>query len=422
MKGSEGGAMKRLSVVQIVRRFVRDEWGGTETVILETSKRLLALGHHTEVLCTNALASQEREVIDGVRVTRTSYFYPYWGLSETARRQLDQKGGNLFSFALMRTLMRLPELDLIHLHTLKRLGGIGRRVARKRRIPYVVSLHGGVHDVPEAEARRLTAPTAGAFEWGKALGWWVASRRVLDDAAAIICVGQEEQRLTQARYPAKRVVYLPNGVEPQHFARGDGSRFRHAHGIPTSARVLLTVGRIDPQKNQMLAVKALQRLRAVDPDTYLVLVGPVTDDAYLEELRRAAAQAGVADAVRIVPGLRPDDPALVDAYHAADVFLLPSVHEPFGIVILEAWAAGLPVLASRVGGVPYFVADGADGILFDPQDEADLVRAYHDLTPDRCRAFAEAGRAKVLREYTWDAVTRRLLQIYQEVLAEHALH
>ena len=66
--------------------------------------------------------------------------------------------------------------------------------------------------------------------------------------------------------------------------------------------------------------------------------------------------------------------------------------------------------------MPYFVDDGKDGILFDPHDGGDLLRAYRDLTPDRLRAFAEAGRAKVLQQYTWDAITNRLVQIYQELL------
>ena len=112
-----------MHVVQVPRRFVRSDWGGTETVILETSKSLLALGHHTEIYCPRALSTRDHEVIDGVSVTRFGYLYPYLGLSDAARIQMDRKGGNLFSFPLMRGLQRFPELDLIHLHTGKRLGG-----------------------------------------------------------------------------------------------------------------------------------------------------------------------------------------------------------------------------------------------------------------------------------------------------------
>jgi len=189
-----------MKVIHVPRRFVRSEWGGAETVILQIGKRLLAMGHETEIFCPNALASADRETVDGVDVTRFPYFYPYLGLSAEAKKRLDHKAGNLFSFALMRALQRVPDLDLVHLHTGKRLGGICRRVARGRRIPYVISLHGGVFDVPEEEARTWTEPTQGAFEWGKALGWWVGSRRVLDDAAAILCVGKREQEEAEAAF------------------------------------------------------------------------------------------------------------------------------------------------------------------------------------------------------------------------------
>ena len=174
-----------MRTIQVPRRFVRQAWGGTETVILETSRRLPELGHETEILCPRALADGDEETIDGVKVRRTGYFYPYLGLSAEAKGQLDRKAGNLVSFPLLRELLTRPDLDLVHLHTGKRLGGMVRTAARVRGIPYVVSLHGGVHDVPEEEARTWTEPTAGTWEWGKALGWCFGSRRVLDDAFPI---------------------------------------------------------------------------------------------------------------------------------------------------------------------------------------------------------------------------------------------
>ncbi len=412
-----------MKVMQVPRRFVRSDWGGTETVILETGKRLLEMGHETEILCPNALADEDREVMDGVPVARYPYFYPYWGLRAGATEQLDKKGGNLFSFQILRALNAVPGLELIHLHTGKRLGGIGRHVARKRRIPYIVSLHGGVFDVPDAEAKTWTEPTEGAWEWGKALGWWVGSRRVLDDAAAILCVGEKEREETQRRYPEKKVLHLPNGVDYRRFSTGDGGRFRETHGIPSTARVLLTVGRIDPQKNQLFAVNVFSELRKEVPELHLVLIGHVTNDDYHQRLKRAIQEHGVAEHVTLVCGLDAANPELVDAYHAADIFLLPSIHEPFGIVILEAWAAGLPVLASRVGGIPSVIEEEGDGVLFTVNDEADCNRRSRELLDDRERRsrLAEAGRHNAKDRYDWNAVTKRLVGVYEEVVRENPL-
>ena len=384
-----------MRVIQVPRRFVRSDWGGTETVILETSKALLALGHHTEIYCPRALSTEDHEVIDGIPVTRFGYLYPYLGLSEAARVQMDRKGGNLFSFPLMRGLRRFPHLDLIHLHTGKRLGAIGRYVAAQRKIPYVISLHGGVYDVPAGEAQTWTAPANGTFEWGKVLGWWVGARRVLDDAAAIVCVGRKE--LKEAPTPPSESDRGPPAqrggcarASPAAMAADSAAR----RGIPADAFVILVVGRIDPQKNQLLAVRLLAELRRVEPRAHLVLVGPVTNADYDASLSKEISALGLDANVTLIRGLETSDPDLVNAYHAADLFLLPSVHEPFGIVILEAWAAGLPVVASNVGGVPSFVSDGENGCLFPSGDLAALLGTVREMiaNPDRRRKIAEAGK------------------------------
>ncbi len=405
-----------MRIVQIPRRFVRAKWGGTETVVLETSRRLSRMGHNNEVVCPNALSDRACEKIQGVCVSRVPYFYPYLGLNEQSRTALDEKGGNLFSFSLMRALWSRPDLDLIHLHTLKRVGGIGRFVARRRGIPYVVSLHGGVHDVPAGQARSWTEPTQGAFEWGKALGACVGSRRVLDDAAAIICVGKGEQLLTQQRYPDSNVVHLGNGVDWQRFAHGDGQKFRRHHGISKSARVLLSVGRIDPQKNQLLLVRMLPELLNKDPSIHLLLIGAVTSSSYRDTLSKEIERLGLTGQITIAGQLDAQGQELVNAYHAADVFVLPSIHEPFGIVILEAWAAGLPVVASAVGGVRSLICDGEDGILCSPGSAGELLVALQAVltTLPLARKLALNGRRKARAQYSWDNVTAQLIRIYEQ--------
>lgn len=412
-----------MNVIQVPRRFVRSDWGGTETVILETSKRLLAKGHKTEILCPMALAKEKSEEMDGVLVERTGYFYPYIGLNEDKRRRLDQKGGNLFSFELWKRLNKYPKLDLIHLHTSKRLGGICRHVALRRGIPYIVSLHGGLIDVPAEEAATWTEPTKGCPEWGKILGYWVGSRRVFDDAAAILCVGAKEQEETQKRYPDKKVLFLPNGVDPDRFADGNGRQFRQKYGFAADDFIVLTVGRIDPQKNQSFAVDVYTELLKEQPNARLVLIGHVTNDTYFEKLKQKVSENGLSDKITVIPGLPSGGNELLDAFHGADVFFLPSVHEPFGIVILEAWAAGLPVVASRVGGIPSFTEHETDVLLFTSGNRAEAVQSLSTLAENRelRRSLAERGNAKAAGEYSWDKITDRLISIYEEAIHANPL-
>lgn len=409
-----------MKALQVPRRFVRQEWGGTETVILETAKRLPDFGIETAVVCPRVLTNCDEETIDGVAVRRFPYIYPYWGLDREARDRLDHKGGDLFSFALLRHLRQCQELDLIHLHAGKRLDGICRQVARQRGIPYVVTVHGGVMDAPADEEDAWSNPTRGTVEWGRILGLRYGSRRVFEDAAAILCVDYEDTARMNEKYPGKRVRHLPNGVDPERFVGGERTRFRARFGLAEETKILLNVSRIDHQKNQWLAVDILARLLGEGKPVHLVLVGPIGNPAYHSRLQKAIETQGLTNHVTIIPGLPAGDPLLADAYRAADLFLLTSLHEPFGIVVLEAWAAGCPVAATSVGGIPHFTEDGKDVLRFASGDAAGgASQAWRLLSqPDIARRLAENGREKARQTYSWDRLASQLADLYREVAAK----
>jgi glycosyltransferase involved in cell wall biosynthesis len=407
-----------LRTIQVPRRFTVDEWGGTETTVLQTSRAMKSLGHDTRIFTSLALSSRREELVEGIPIRRFPYVYPFLGMSPSAIRDMDKKGGNLLSFALLKALLREKSVDLLHAHSGKRLGAVVRTAARLKRIPYVVTLHGGHFDIPAGEMKQMLSPIRGRFEWGRAAGALLGARRVLDDAAAIICVGRNEHEATTREFPGKRVVLLPNGVDSAFFAGGDGTAFRTSAGIPRDRRIVLCVGRIDYQKNQLGLLKAFALLRQREPQAHLVLLGPVTVSAYGDKLRKAIAALALRERVTMVPGLRWNDPMLAGAYAAADVFCLPSLHEPFGMVILEAWSAGTPVVAAKVGGIPSFTTHGHDVLHTDPQCPEDIARSLDTAMSNRtlARTLAEHGRAKATRDYDWLSISERLLSVYRDVL------
>jgi glycosyltransferase involved in cell wall biosynthesis len=405
-------------ILHIPRRFVAEEWGGTETVVLEISREQKRAGWQPEILTTDALTDKFHETIGGISVRRFAYFYPYFGLSNSDKFALDKKGGSAVSLGLFRAMMQEPNVRLFHLHTMARLGGQVRTAARLRKKPYVLSLHGGAYDTQEAELKTMSDPTRGKLEWGKALGAVFGSRRVLGDADYIICVGQAEFEAAKKKVPHDRVCALPNGVDPRKFENGDGTAFRRKHNIAPDAFVILCLSRIDAQKNQLALVHALERLRAVQPNSVLVLVGPETMMDYATKIRMTVAEKNLTANVRFLPGLRTDDPDLVNAYQACDVFALPSVHEPFGIVVLEAWSARRPVVVSRIGGLQTLVRGGETGLFFDPNaDDASSqlcdCLATLALRPDLRKQIAEAGWHDVQTHYTWSVVNQKLETIYE---------
>ena len=407
-----------MNIINVPRRFTASAWGGTETVILKTSQQLNRSGHKSQIFTTTALDANSQETMDNIPVRRFAYNYPFFGLTSADIAELDRKGGNLLSLPLLWGLLREPDVNILHAHSGKRLGGVVRTAARMRSIPYVVTLHGGIFDVPAVEQQRLTEPLNGAFEWGRVMGALLGSRSVLDDAAAIICVGANEAQAAQKALPNKRIEYIPNGVDVDAFKQGNGDAFRAKFGIPSDARIILCVSRIDYQKNQIGLVEALPTILEADQNTHIVLVGPVTIPQYNQKLQKRIEQLGVSEKVTVIPGLKPDDPMLSNAFHAAEIFCLPSLHEPFGIVILEAWAAGLPVAAANVGGVPSFTTDGEDIIHFDSQHPKRIAAALVQLleNPEQKKFIAANGKRKAQTQYSWSIIGEQMLHLYEDLV------
>ncbi|MBN2860526.1 MAG: glycosyltransferase family 4 protein [Sphaerochaetaceae bacterium] len=413
-------------IIHIPRRFVVSHWGGSETFVAEVSRRMVSHGFDVKIFTSKALSTVSHETYQGVPIHRFTYVYPYAGLSTHAKSLLDQKAGNLFSFSLLWALLFRKDLDLIHLHTGKRMGGIGRLCARVRRIPYIISLHGGNLAVPEDERDTWVEPTKGLFEWGKVLGMLVGSRRVLADASAIICVGKDEYDAMVTQYPDAYIEYLPNGVDIQRFETGDGAAFRRTYGISEDRFVCLTMARLDVQKNQLGLIRQLPALLEKNPLIHLLLIGPATNREYAASLRQEADRLGLTDHITIIEGLPYQGSELVDAYKASSCFVLPSLHEPFGMVVLEAWASGLPVAVSQRGGLASLVTQDTTGLFFDPaseaEDENSIASTVARLSQDRAfaQSLAEAGRQEAAASYSWDSITARLETIYQRVY-EHSI-
>ncbi len=407
-------------VAHVMRRFVPQKWGGTESVVFNLAKEGIRCGIENPVFCTDMFVHPGTEVFQSVPVSRFPYIFPWLFLREEAKGKLRLKGGSPISFGLFRALLRESSLSLIHAHVQHRLGGIARTVARLRGIPYVVSIHGGYLTLPDEQSKQMQDPFRGKPEWGKVFGWLLGARRVMDDADAIICVGRDEHEAISRRYGDK-AHYVPNGVNTELFRSADAALFRQHAGLKPGEKLVLCVSRMDYQKNQLLLVRAFARFAATRPEWKLALIGAVTVEDYRTSVMEAVKQAGLEERVIFIPGFKPDDPLLPSAYKAADMFVLPTVHEPFGIVILEAWASGVPVIATRIGGIPGFTHDNEDILLFEKNNEQELLSHLIRLAEDPAlgeRLKQQAGQE--VRRYDWAEVARQMRTIYALAQIRHA--
>jgi glycosyltransferase involved in cell wall biosynthesis len=201
------------------------------------------------------------------------------------------------------------------------------------------------------------------------------------------------------------------GVEPGEVLGGDGARFRAEQQI--SGPLALFVGALAFDKGVIHTIEAMQRLWANGSDATLALIG-----APLAHFTTFYEQLPAADKARI--RLLPYAPDAVkrDALAAADVLAMPSRTDSFGIVYLEAWCYGLPVVGARAGGVPDVISDGQDGMLVRFGDVAELAAVLERLLSDPAEAqrLGAAGHAKVLRELTWEHKYAEVRAVYEEVL------
>jgi glycosyltransferase involved in cell wall biosynthesis len=394
--GGRGGVV----IIHVPRRFAPGHWGGTETWLAA----LAALGTPQRIVTTSALCPEPTGDCAGLPVRRHPYFYPVWPLDPALAARWDRSGGNLLSSGVAGDILRQPGLRLVHLHTGNRLGSQALLAARKRGVPTVITLHGGHFAIPAAERQALAGGTVRrGWEWGRALSLLLRTRRLLERVDAVVCVSPDEAAAVRAQLPRQRVRLIPGGVDPLVWNRGDALRARQAFGLGPGP-VIACIARLDGQKDQTTLVQAWLRLPA--PRPWLVLAGAETEPGY--GARLAALAKGE---VRLVVAGQRDQAALADLLAVADVAVLPSRHEPFGLAILEAWAAGRGVIAADTGGPRSLLGDGVAGALFPVGDVAALAALLNDA---RIPQWGRAAQAQVA-DHIWSRRLKALAELYGEL-------
>ena len=413
---------KNSRIIHVPRRFVLDEWGGMEASVAALLAEQRAAGWQPEIHTSLALSDCRREIWNGIPIRRYPYCHPFFGLSAEQRHKLDKKGGNLLSLSLFFSLLRQPRVRLFHAHCLKRIGGAVFTAARLRGKPFVATLQGGVFDVPAQETAQIAEAHRGAFEWGKVFGLLFRSRRLLHEADAVICLGRGEYENACRELAHDRVHFLGHGVDTGRFAAGDGAAFRSRHGIPQEALVVACYGRFDPQKDQLSLVEAFDRLAGRHDALHLVLAGSATLPDYLAQIDRRIAASPFSRRIHRLGPIAGTGSDLPDAFHGCDLFAQPSRHEPFGIVVLEAWSAGRPVVASGVGGLLDLVREDETGLVAPPCNPAALAAQIDRLidSPDLRERLAHNGRELARRSYSWSRIAAETERIYRAAEAHCA--
>ena len=393
--------------------------GGLNVYVLETARRMARRGTEVEVF-TRATASDVPPVIEaapGVLV-RNIAAGPFEGLSK------NDLPGQLCSFAagVLRTEASMEEgwYDLVHSHYWLS-GQVGALVAERWGTPLVHTMHTmakvknaalAAGDTPEPSVRVLGEEQVVA-----------ASGRLLANTDA-----EARELIGLYGAPPAHVKVVPPGVDLDVFCPGGPggkAAARRRLGVPQSARLLLFVGRIQPLKAPDVLVKATAHLLAARPElredlVVAVLGGPSGSGLeHPTQLQDLALGLHLGDVVRFHPPVR--RVVLADWYRAADLVVVPSYNESFGLVAVEAQACGTPVVAAAVGGLRTAVAHDVSGVLVDGHDPRVWARVIADLIEDDGRRRRlQAGAVRRSSAFSWDATVDATLDVYAEAVAHAA--
>lgn len=358
-------------------------FGGGARVILSLATAATAAGHDVEVLTTDsAFAAAAREA--GLAV---------WDI-DVIRRPIRPAFDLAGALRLARRLRTRP-VDLVHTHTSK-AGIVGRWAAHRAGVPIVVhTVHGfSFHEATPAPVVRAVA---------------AVERRAARWCDAVVTVSEFHRdwavRLGIDRPPHLRAI--PNGVVEER-ARPSGSTV--ADGLAHDGPLLVSTGRVVAGKGLEELVDAVAALAPRHPDLRLAVVGEGDLEA---ELRTRAETTGVADRVTFT-GFRED---VGDVLAAATAVVLPSHREGMSIAVLEAMAAGVPLVASSIASNREVTEDGALAVLVPPGDVTGLVRAIEEVLdhPSAAAERAERARFRFRRLYSAPAMADAYLALYEEL-------
>ena len=296
--------------------------------------------------------------------------------------------------------------DLVHSHYWMS-GWVGRTLADCWETPHVVMFH----TLAEAKNRHHLGEREPKYRIA-------GERTVVAGADRIICAGEGEARMLTDLYRAQRsgISVIPCGVDVDHFRPIDRAEARAHVGLDADEPLILFVGRIEPLKGIDVLIQAASHLEG--PFRVLVVGGDEKDERRLRDLARLARELGVEERVTFTAAVTHDD--LPYYYNAADVCAVPSYYESFGLVALEAMACGVPVVATRVGGLKDTVRDGRTGYLVPwrcPEPFAERLDLLLTNEPLR-RSLGREARA-VAETYRWSHVAEQVESVYHDLVGSY---
>jgi glycosyltransferase involved in cell wall biosynthesis len=391
--------------ITFINRLAGMLWGGGEQFDLEIARAFTTLGHSVQFVIGRRLWRLDLPMLEfPTEYVRAPFFPRLWyrGVSSPSLVmnrigwRVDLLGSNVFERMAFRSIARngiARRTDVFQINGLPRLGAWIKEDLHSNA---VIMWHG--------------PPSV----WtGTLFGRETAGPRVRDwneRCSATFASGDSVSAVKNNADP--KVIEIPLGVDTKTFHRTPAEEIRKQHHIPPDGVIFLFVGRMIHIKNLPLLINSFALALQENPLLYLLLVG---DGPAKPDLLRQVDTLGLKG--RVVFGGRQTGSNLVAYYNTADVFTISSEYESFSLVVLEAMACELPVIATRVGRLPNIVVGGSTGLLVDSGNSEKLKGAMLALAKDKHlrRDMGRHGRRIVLEKHSWMETARQMLRVYESL-------
>ncbi|MBU2464634.1 MAG: glycosyltransferase [Candidatus Edwardsbacteria bacterium] len=373
-------------------------YGGPSKACLEMARAVASRGHRVSVYTTNQdgdgvlPVSLDRPVIDnGVEIRYFPIQHPkFWGTSLP------------LGLALRRDL---PSYDIIHIHSLYLFHDLtAGHFCRKYRVPYIIRPHGTLDPYLYKRHRLRKKIMELLFE-----------NRNIKGAAALHYTTEEEMLLAKPYVFNSPGIVVPNGLNLAEYEKlPPAGTFRHLFPRVGDSRMVLFLGRLNFKKGFDLLVPAFAKTVKAFPDIHLVIAGP-DNDGYGAKVRGWLKEYGLLDKTTFTGMLEGRDK--LAAFRDAEIFILPSYTENFGISVLEAMACGVPVVVSDKVNI-WREIKGAGAGLVVPTEPESLAEAISVLLDDQVMAkqMGQAGQKLVRENYQWSMIGQKLEKVYKAII------
>jgi len=367
-----------------------DVFAGTERHILELARGLGELGCEALIACPGHGVLAGRATETGVRT-----------LDIPKRGAVDWRAARI-----LRRLLRAGQIDLIHAHNGRTALAAALAIASAGRGRLVATQH--FIDPSRVGRRGLQAVAS------RILHRWIAGR-----VGRFIAISVAVKRAMLRRGDAadEKIVVVPNGIASLAGDSMAGAEVvQREFTIAATTPLVVCAARLEPEKDVESLAEAVALVARRFPDVCCLVAG---DGSQRDSIERRVRELRIESQFRLL-GFRPDVTAIMNA---ADIFVLPSLAEPFGLVILEAMALGKPVVATAAGGPMEIVAEGETGLLIPPRDPPALAEAICSLVADadQRRRMGEAGRKRFLEHFTSGQMAAAILAVYRQALGAAAI-